>query len=363
LTRRALPREVADMVGHRTIAYFIDPRFSGGTSTSFAAELGVANDLGRVTVSAVSGGLFKGNAISPAVQAAMDDLELGIVWDPPSVSGDLVVIHNPVFLSTCATLPVRITARDLIVVAHENFLRPGGYEGFDVTGTMDRIDRGSLAQRKWIAPISPHNRRMAGDWLASGPLAVRWRLLPVDWTNIVTGLMRPAATVPRDRRGRMSRPGPEKFPETAVLDILFPAHAEANVILGADALLQMDDRRRHWTLLPFGSVPVDEFLGMIDFLVHFGAPTWRESFGLAIAEAIVAGKVVITDARTAEVFGDAVIAAEPGDVDRVIRSLVAAPADYADQVRRGQKAMSAWSADVLRDCISAVLSDQMKAAS
>jgi hypothetical protein len=351
------------MVGRQTISYFIDPRFSGGTSTSFAAELGVADDLGRVTVSAVSGGLFKGNAVSPVVEAAMDDLGLGIVWDPPSVSGDLVVIHNPVFLSTCATLPVQITARDLVVVAHENFLRPGGCEGFDVTGTMNRIDRGSLAQRKWIAPVSPYNRRMAGDWLASGPQASRWRLLPSDWTNIVTGPMLPALGNPRDRRGRMSRPGPEKFPETAVLDVLFPAHADANVILGADALLQTDDHRRHWTLLPFGSVPVSEFFGMIDFLVHFCAPTWRESFGLAIAEAIVAGKVVITDAGTAEVFGGAVVAAEPGDVDRVIRAFVEAPSEYADQVRRAQTAMAAWSADVLRDCMSAVLSDQAKAAS
>ncbi len=351
------------MGGRQTISYFIDPRFSGGTSTSFTAELGVAHGLGRVTVSAVSGGLFSGNAVSPAVAAAVDDLGLSIVWDPPSVSGDLVVIHNPIFLSTCPVLPLRIAARDLIVVAHENFLRPGGFEPFDVTGTMDRIDRGALAQRKWIAPISPHNRKMAADWLVRGPHADRWRLLPADWTNIVAGPMKPASAGPADRRGRMSRPGPEKFPDTAVLDTLFPAHADANVMLGADALLQMDDRRRHWTLLPFGSVPVDEFFGMIDFLVHFGAPTWRESFGLAVTEAIVAGKVVITDPGTAEVFGDAVIAAMPREVDGVIRSLIAAPAEYGRQVRRGQTAMSSWSADVLRDRISAILSAQMKAAS
>jgi hypothetical protein len=363
LTGSVTLRDAMRMHGTPTIAYFIDPRFSGGTSSSFAAELAVARDLGHVTVNALSAGLFQGQAIAPSVEAAMDHLGLSIIWDPPSVSGDLVVIHNPIFLSTFAAFPARITARDLVVVAHENFLRPGGHEGFDATGTMDRIDRASLAQRKWIAPISSYNRRMTEGWLAMGPQSGRWRVLPGDWTNIVAGPMQPPTAQPLDRRGRMSRPGPEKFPDSATMDLLFPKHALANVILGADALLRAKVRHRHWTLMPFGSVPVDEFFGMIDFMLHFTAPTLRESFGRAIAEAIVAGKVVISDSGTAEVFGDAVVAAEPGDVDRRISALVRNPTEYAAQVRRGQAAMGAYSADALRGRIAAILSDQIRVAS
>ena len=34
---------------------------------------------------------------------------------------------------------------------------------------------------------------------------------------------------------------------------------------------------------------------MIDFFVYFTAPTWQESFGRVVAEAIAAGKVVLTN--------------------------------------------------------------------
>ena len=58
--------------------------------------------------------------------------------------------------------PIRIVARKLVVVAHENFLRPGGEESFDVGKCLGQIDRAALALNKAIAPISPWNRADRG---------------------------------------------------------------------------------------------------------------------------------------------------------------------------------------------------------
>ncbi len=70
--------------------------------------------------------------------------------------------------------------------------------------------------------------------------------------------------------------------------------------------------------LPFRGIDVDEFFEAIDFVIYFTSPTWRESFGRVLAEAIAAGKIVISDEQTASSFGGAVISATPKEVDNVI---------------------------------------------
>ena len=78
-------------------------------------------------------------------------------------------------------------------------------------------------------------------------------------------------------------------------------------------------------MLRFGEANVADFLAGIDFFVYFTHPNWRESFGRAIAEAISAGKLVITDPGTAAMFGDAVVASDGGDVDEIVQGFVAEP--------------------------------------
>jgi glycosyltransferase involved in cell wall biosynthesis len=80
-------------------------------------------------------------------------------------------------------------------------------------------------------------------------------------------------------------------------------------------------------------------------MVYFTAPTSRESFGRVLAEGIAAGKVVITDPDTASIFGDAVVAARPDEVDAVVAAFVADPARYARHVARAQSRLAAFSAE------------------
>ncbi len=325
------------------LAYVLDPRFGGGTSAAIAAELPIAAGLGRVQIHARRSAMFGDQQrVHPGLSDVIDTLGLPIIWDAPVISADTVILHNPAFLKHQSDFGGRIVARDLIVVTHENVLRPGGAAGFDITGCLDQIDRASLALHKRLAPVSAHNRQGVVEWLAQnrGP----WDVVEHDWFNIFDGEFSAPSPAPSDRRGRLSRPGFEKFPAIEILDKCFPPHAQANVILGADTLINTQAARPHWALLPFGTTAVDGFFDMIDFMVYFTAPTWRESFGRVIAEGIAAGKVVLTDPQTAAPFGDGVVACAPDQVDDLIAGFVAAPKSYAKQVARGQDCLSRYSA-------------------
>ncbi|MCB2135851.1 MAG: hypothetical protein KDE08_07885 [Rhodobacteraceae bacterium] len=328
----------------QSLAYVIDPRFPGGTSSAVAQELRVTARKADVSIHAAASRMFSGTEIAPQLKDVLVDLGLTVNWNSRTIAADTVIIHNPSFLKFEKIWDVRIIARNLIVVAHENFLRPGEVEAFDVGRCLGLIDRASLSLAKTIAPISPHNRQGVTRWLAShgaGP----WRIAAEDWFNICAFPIEPPVERPRDRRGRHSRPGFEKFPSLADMDLCFPDHAESNVILGGDTFLGGDTHRPHWSLHPFRAIDVAEFFGMIDFMVYFTAPTWRESFGRVLAEAIAAGKVVISDAGTAATFSDAVVAATPAEVDGIVAAFITDPASYRRHVRKAQSRLKDFAPD------------------
>jgi hypothetical protein len=97
---------------------------------------------------------------------------------------------------------------------------------------------------------------------------------------------------------------------------------------------------------------VPDFLRLFDFMVYFTAPTWTESFGRVIAEAVAAGKVVIAGPEAKAVFGDAVVEAKPTEVDAIIARMVARPEDFAAQVRSGQAALSQWGPAAFLDRVA-----------
>ncbi|WP_170330815.1 hypothetical protein [Ruegeria arenilitoris] len=339
------------------IAYVIEPRFSGGTSAAVAAELQVAVELGEIEVHAVTSRTFGDSQhIAPVLRCTLDELRIPLIWDAPRISADIVILHNPAFLKFQDALCTKIFARELIVVTHENFLRPGGEDGFDVLSCLNHIEGSALALRKTLAPISPYNRKTVTDWLIRSRVARHWNVLDTDWFNICETDIDAPREKPEDRRGRHSRPGFEKFPVLSDLDSCFSKHAQSNVILGADALLDARVLRPHWTLLPFDAVSVDEFFGMIDFFVYFTAPTWQESFGRVIAEALAAGKVVLTNSDIGETFDNAVLTCRPEDVDGIVSDLVAHPDRYHEQISRSQPVLTRYSAKNFKAMLSGVLS-------
>lgn len=333
---------MSNLIRNANIAYVIDPRFPGGTSSAIARELTAVSDLGRIEVHAVSSKMFKGAKVAPQLKEVLKTLGLQLIWDAPSISADIVLVHNPSFLKFNTEWKTRIVARQLIVVTHENFLRPGGAEAFDVKRCLELIDRASLTLSKSIAPISPYNRTTVLNWISENPLPANWGIQALDWFNICDFEMTSPTKSPRDRRGRHSRAGMEKFPGLAEMDRCFPNNA-TNVILGADLLLAEGVQRPHWNMYPFQGLDVARYFELIDFMVYFTAATWRESFGRVLAEGVAAGKVVISDPGTASVFQGGVVAAKPEEVDGIISEFIANPESYARQVQQAQAVLAGYS--------------------
>jgi hypothetical protein len=343
-----------------SLGLVLDPRFGGGTSSAVAREILALASVADLKVAFITSRMFRGQEVHPKIAAALDETGLAATWDPPVLRAETVVIHNPSFLKFDTALKTRFNCARALVVAHENFLSPLGEAGFDVAHTLRLIGDRLPPCPRMIAPVSRYNRRTSAAWLdRAGAEFAAWQLAPVDWFNICDAPLLPPTATPRDRRGRVSRPGFEKFPDMATMLQHFPPHAEHCAILGADSFLLpgAPPPPAHWRLLPFGSTDVDAFLAGIDFFVYFTHPALRESFGRVLAEAIAAGKLVITDPGTAETFGPAVVASDGQDVDRLIRGFVADPARYQAFVQDAQARLAAFSAESFRSTVQGLLAE------
>ena len=332
---------MADRLPKATLV--VDPRFPGGTSTAVASEIEVLSQLCRLRVAAISSRMFSGKAAHRAIESACEEAGIEIQWDPGTISDEIVILHNPSFLKFETTLGSRIVADRLFVICHENFIRPTGGESFAVGHCIDLISQASLCRRKFLTPISAWNRSTVTRWIEAAGGVAGWEISPIDWTNICSFEFRPPTTTPRDRRGRHSRPGFEKFPDMGTLATLYPETCDSVRILGADSLLE-EEAPDSWDLIPFMGEDVAAFLETIDFFVYFTNPCCRESFGRAIGEAIAAGKLVITDPGTATTFGDGVIGATPAEVDAIVRRHVRQPDLYVERVTRAQRDLDGFSA-------------------
>ncbi|MGC3937223.1 hypothetical protein ACOTTU_05410 [Roseobacter sp. EG26] len=346
------------MITRPKIAYVLDPRFPGGTSSAVAAELECVSQTARVEVHAISTAMFPGQPVAPQLASVLRRLNIPLIWDAGEISGDAVILHNPSCLKFQETLDTTIIAKRLVVVAHENFLRPGGAEAFDVARCLDLIARCSVTLERSIAPISPWNRKTVEQWLLANPSYDVWSVLDWDWFNICAFDRHPPTAFPTDRRGRHSRAGFEKFPQRDVMDLCFPQTAKQNTILGADNFLGEPNTPTHWTLYPFGGVSLAHFFEQIDFFVYFTAATWRESFGRVLAEAVAAGKIAISDVDTAASFDGAVIGASPADVTAIVKGYLIDPDRYQDDVLAGQKKLEQFSSQAFRRSFDAFLMPQ-----
>lgn len=340
---------------HR-IALVTDPRFVGGTSAALAREIVTLSSTMDLRLVYIETAMFKtGQSVNGRLAQAAEACGLQPVWNPPIIASDTVVFCNPSGLKFNMTFAPRINCRRLVVVAHENFLRPDGSLAFDVAKTLGLLADRTVAEELVIAPVSAANRRTIEAWLTANP-GSPWSMAPIHWFNICDFELVPPTSAPRDRRGRVSRPGFEKFADLPTMLAHFPPHAERCAILGADSfLLPGANPPAHWELLPFGSADVTDFLSSIDFFIYFTHPNLRESFGRVLAEAVAAGKVVITDPGTAETFGEAVVSSDGSDVDDIVASFIAEPDRYSRFVVTAQERLADFGADEFRRQVSAYL--------
>lgn len=335
------------------ISLVLDPRFPGGTSSAVAQEIPELLELCPVEIIGITSGMFpEGTPINPTLEAVLQSHGLDIKWDPAVVSSDVIVLHNPSFLKFEAELNTRFVCDQFVVVTHENFLAPDGSPVFDAEACFDLLDEALLTRQKTIAPVSDYNRETAIAW--SAQTECDWDIADANWFNICTFEMTAPTSAPRDRRGRHSRPGFEKFPDMETMETLFPPSCDTVAILGANTLRDVSPPA-HWSLFDFRDIPVSQLLDRIDFFVYFTNPRWRESFGRVLAEAVAAGKLVITDPKTAQNIGEGLVGTTPDQVQTLIEGFIADPQSYQRTVLDAQNTISNFSAETFRGNVAEIL--------
>ena len=311
-----------------------------------------------LSVVGIETAMFRGRRVHPAIEAALDDLGMTLSWNPPVVHADTIVFYNPSCLRFDTKLAVRLSCAQELVVTLENFLGPNGSEGHDVATCLDLLDARWSAEPAVWRPSRPTTAAPCRHGLPARAPAGRWRRPTGLWCSIRSSRRRPEprATGADATRAPVSR----SFRRSRRCCAHFPAHAERCAILGGDGYLRDPSTApAHWEVLRFGEADVADFLAGIDFFVYFTHPLWRESFGRVIVEAIAAGKVVITDPGTAEAFGEAVVASEGSDVDRIIEGFIADPRRYVSLRASGAARLSEFRPAAFAERVKSLVASGM----
>ncbi|MEV7622861.1 glycosyltransferase [Actinoplanes sp. NPDC089786] len=95
-----------------------------------------------------------------------------------------------------------------------------------------------------------------------------------------------------------------------------------------------------WLIFPAGAVAPKAFLHQLDFYLHVPGPAAAGTFSRPALEAAAAGCVVVLPERSAALYGDAAIYAEPEAVPDLIRRYAADPALFAEQSRRARQVVA-----------------------
>ena len=319
------------------IAVITDVRFPGGTSSAVAQELPSLREWGLEAIYSPSSAMLRRHPAHPDLVRQARHHGVAIVEEFTAVAAQTVILHNPAFMKFEEKLDFKIIANRLIIVNHENPTNAVGVQQYPFRKVVSLIDEATFADEILLAPISRVNRRVLESTAPPFPLTGS------DWFNIIDLECFQTAAPKGDRRGRHSRPGPEKWPKESDLTLCFPPSAD-NHILGADWIRRVcPSITRNAALYDYGTVPVAEFLDRIDFFVYFHSQAWRESFGRVIAEAIAAGKLVIGPSYLGETFPGGGVFCEAGEVRHVIQSFVDDPDRYRELVADAQAMLSRYS--------------------
>lgn len=116
-------------------------------------------------------------------------------------------------------------------------------------------------------------------------------------------------------------------------------------LTGADVRLRLPDRPppakdlrvpRSWLVYETSDVGARPFLHQLDFYLHFPHPQAAETLSRPALEAAALGCVVVLPERSAALYGDAALYADPAEVPELIRRYAADPGLFAEQSRRAR---------------------------
>lgn len=319
------------------VVFMTDFRFPGGTTSLTLAEMEAASNSGyRVGFvhaesplngpkTPVSEQLFKMQLAGTVEQVGLQD----------HADIRLLIVRHPsvVMYMDQSSTNLRVN-RSLLIVNNPPVLVGGTGMVFDLSVCLQNMDNlfstktdvvaESGVTKSLCSGLVPSNRLSNTTW--PGYVSLSPQRDP-NFTNVPT-------------LGRHSRDSELKWP-TSYEDfaaVYKSSHYNTVFLGGADTLAD-----KHGTgavedidVYEFGALRVEDFLDSVDFWAYFHDDKLTESFGMSIAEAMAAGKVVILPKYLEASFGEGAIYSEPHEVEELVLKIWNNPSRYREQSARAR---------------------------
>lgn len=355
-----------DMIGSKgadksvdvDILYVTDFRFPGGNSSLAASELRLLIDQGyRIGMMHMTSPVLGAQA---GIRDSFLDLarapHVAVVSPLDRVRARLTLVRHPSVLQYPEPTRSGVQTEKLVVIVnHAPFTRDGLGSIYD----LPQVARTAAVVFGQPASFAPESELIRDNM--RGTLAPR-AVLKSAWPGVVQLPPTSDRSEPAPRRviGRHSRDQAHKWPETpGKLLASYPDsdHYEVRILGGADTPQKLlGETPANWIVHPFGSLDAREFLSELPFWVYQHHSALTESFGMAAAEAVASGCVVILPPYMEASFGKGAVYAEPHQVVDVIEGFISEPDKYYTQRARAvEYARANFSADAFYARVASLL--------
>lgn len=336
-----LPGMRGQHLGSFDVVFATDFRFPGGTSSLTLAEVRAAADAGlRVGVMQLDSPLNKAtDPIADRLFEALDLPQVEVIGLKDLADVSLLVVRHPSVATFLDAADSNLSvSRCVLIVNNPPVLHGGKGMVFDLPTCVANLDR--LFQLRTTVVAESQLTRDLCRGLIAAP-----RLAPETWPGLVEmGVTSTACPVPGSAvLGRHSRDHELKWPSRE--QDFTAAYKSANgsfrtVILGGIQSLNSKygpNSENGITVHPFGSMNVSDFLESLHFWAYFHDDRLTESFGMATAEAMAAGKVVILPPYMEKTFGTGAVYGQPQEVAAIVARYTAQPELFAHQSKLAQE--------------------------
>lgn len=339
--RNMLPGQRAKHLGDYDVVFATDYAFPGGTSNLTLNEIEAAADRGlKVGMIHMFSPVNTGNVdITERSLAVASRRDVDVLSLTDSVQVSHLVIRHPSVLQFVEGLSSSISASELsIIVNNPPVLEGGKGYGFDLYQVKRNTEKlfGSDAKIYAESGVTHQLTRKLVD---------KTLLESETWPGFVNLPIQDVRTPDIDRKpivGRHSRDAALKWPtEISVYRDVYSGNDEFDVhIMGGISTVSSEAQRilmDKSRITDFGGMSVPDYLAGIDFWIYYHDDSLRESFGMAIVEAMAAGIVVILPHYMQPNFGEGAIYAKPSEVRGIIDNLWSDSDAYSEQSARGIK--------------------------
>lgn len=321
-------------LGNFDVVYMTDFKFPGGTTSLTLAEMQATSEAGyRVGFIQADSPL---NRASAPITDRLFEMQLAGIVEQVGLSDkadiSVLIVRHPSVVTfmdrTNTNLRVR---KPLLIVNNPPVLVGGAGMSFDLPTCIQNMDNLFSSQTQVIAE-SGVTRKLCAYLVPEG------RLLEMTWPGIIASFVGEQHQPDFSRApvvGRHSRDHELKWPstETEFHEVYTSTSFNTQFLGGVDTLINKlgDQVIQDKIVYDFGTVEVKDFLDSLDFWVYFHDERLHESFGMSIAEAMAAGKVVILPAYLETTFGDGAIYADTNEVEKIVLDFWSEPAKYRAQ--------------------------------